>query len=58
LFETLTTAHVDSSFGKLLSQLAKTDVLILDEWGLDKHKYLQKGWMLSIMVDKTKNWCN
>jgi DNA replication protein DnaC len=34
LFETLTIAHGDGSFGKLLSQLAKTELLIIDDWGL------------------------
>jgi DNA replication protein DnaC len=27
-------AHGDSSFGKRLLSLAKTDMLILDDWGL------------------------
>jgi DNA replication protein DnaC len=34
LFEELRIAHGDGSFGKRLLALAKTDLLILDDWGL------------------------
>ena len=34
LFEELRIAHGDGSFGKRLASLAKTDLLILDDWGL------------------------
>ena len=34
LFDQLTVAHSDGSFGKLLMQLAKTDLMIIDDWGL------------------------
>lgn len=34
LFEELRIAHGDGSFGKRLAVLAKTDLLILDDWGL------------------------
>ena len=34
LFEELRIAHGDGSFGKRLSALAKTDLLILDDWAL------------------------
>ena len=33
LTESLRIAHADGSFGKLLTQLARTDVLLLDDWG-------------------------
>ena len=36
LFEELRIAHGDGSFGKRLSALAKTDLLILDDWGLTR----------------------
>ena len=32
LTESLRIAHADGSFGKLLTQLARTDVLLLDDW--------------------------
>ncbi len=34
LLDTLRIAHGDGSFGKRLAQLARIDVLILDDWGL------------------------
>ncbi|MBK6725876.1 MAG: ATP-binding protein [Xanthomonadales bacterium] len=34
LTEALRIAHADGSFGKLLAQLARIDVLILDDWGM------------------------
>jgi len=52
LFEALTTAHGDGSFGKLLIQLAKTDVLIIDDWGLDKLNQRQRNDLLEVMEDR------
>ena len=34
LFEDVAIAHGDGRYSKLLAQLAKTDVLVLDDWGL------------------------
>lgn len=34
LTEALRIAHADGSFGRLLTQLARTDVLVLDDWGM------------------------
>lgn len=34
LFEELAIAHGDGRYTKLLAQIAKTDVLVLDDWGL------------------------
>ena len=34
LFEELVIAHGDGRYTKLLAQIAKTDVLVLDDWGL------------------------
>ena len=52
LFETLTIAHGDGSFGKLLAQLAKTDLLIIDDWGLDVLTQQQRNDLLEIMEDR------
>jgi len=52
LFETLTMAHGDGSFGKLLTQLAKTDCLIIDDWGLDVLSQQQRNDLLEIMEDR------
>ncbi len=34
LFEDLALAHADGRFPKLLASLAKTDLIVLDDWGL------------------------
>jgi len=52
LFEQLTVAHGDGSFGKLLAQLAKTDLLIIDDWGLDVLTQRQRNDLLEIMEDR------
>jgi len=52
LFEALTIAHGDGSFGKLLTQLAKTDLLIIDDWGLDVLTQRQRNDLLEIMEDR------
>lgn len=52
LFETLTMAHGDGSFGKLLTQLAKTDLLIIDDWGLDVLSQRQRNDLLEIIEDR------
>ncbi len=52
LFESLTLAHGDGSFGKLLAQLAKTQVLIIDDWGLDVLSQQQRNDLLEIMEDR------
>ncbi len=52
LFENLTVAHGDGSFGKLLAQLAKTQLLIIDDWGLDVLSQQQRNDLLEIMEDR------
>ena len=52
MFETLTMAHGDGSFGKLLLQLAKTDVLIIDDWGLDVLNQKHRNDLLEVMEDR------
>jgi DNA replication protein DnaC len=34
LFEQLRIAHGDGSYARLMGQLQKTDLLILDDWGM------------------------
>ena len=52
LFETLMVSHGDGSFGQLLAQLAKTDLLIVDDWGLDVLTQQQRNDLLEIMEDR------
>ena len=52
LFDALTIAHGDGSFGKLLVQLAKAQLLIIDDWGLDVLSQQQRNDLLEIVEDR------
>ncbi|MBL4705726.1 MAG: IS21-like element helper ATPase IstB [Flavobacteriales bacterium] len=52
LFESLTLAHGDGSYLKLISQLARVDLLILDDWGQVKLTLSQRNDLLEIMDDR------
>lgn len=53
LFEELRIAHGDGSFGKRLSALAKTDLLILDDWGLAPLDQSGRNDLLEVLDDRT-----
>ena len=52
LLEMLSVAHGDGRFTKLIQQIAKTDVLIMDDWGLEKMNLAQRNDLLEIMEDR------
>ena len=52
LLEALSIAHGDGRFTKLITQLAKTDLLILDDWGLEIMTISQRNDLLEIMEDR------
>ena len=52
LLEALNIAHGDGRFAKLIAQLAKTDLLILDDWGLEIMTLSQRNDLLEIMEDR------
>ena len=52
LFEELRIAHGDGSFGKRLSALAKTDLLILDDWGLAPLNQAERNDLLEVIDDR------
>ncbi len=52
LLEELTVTHGDGSYSKLLKQLARTDLLILDDWGLEPLTQQQRNDLLEIMDDR------
>lgn len=52
LLEALSIAHGDGRFSKLIQQLAKTDLLVLDDWGLEKMSLGQRNDLLEIMEDR------
>jgi DNA replication protein DnaC len=55
LLESLCIAHGDGRFTRLINQLAKTDVLVLDDWGLEKLTLSQRNDLLEIMEDRHGN---
>lgn len=52
LFETLRIAHGDGSYPRLMNQLAKTDLLILDDWGLQKMVAAQRNDLMEVIEDR------
>ena len=52
LFEMLTIAHGDGSYGRFIQQLAKTKVLIIDDWGLEQLTGSQRTDLVEIMEDR------
>jgi DNA replication protein DnaC len=52
LLQELPLAKGDGSYAKLLARLAKTDVLVLDDWGLIKLNAEQRRDLLEILEDR------
>ena len=52
LFEELGLAHADGTYVRLLTRLAKVDVLILDDWGLAPLTDQQRRDVLEILEDR------
>jgi DNA replication protein DnaC len=52
LFEEVAIAHGDGRYSKLLTQLAKTDVLLLDDWGLALLTDAARRDLLEILDDR------
>lgn len=55
LFEDLSLAHGDGRFSKLTAGLAKTDLIILDDWGLAKFTAEQRRDLLELLDDRHGN---
>lgn len=52
LFATLGIAHGDGSYARLMNQLAKTDLLILDDWAIRKPDTAQRNDLMEIIEDR------
>ncbi len=48
----LTQARADGSYPKLLTQLAKTQLLVIDDWGLEPLKPVHRNDLMEIMDDR------
>jgi DNA replication protein DnaC len=55
LFEELALAHADGTYTRLLGKLAKTDVLVIDDWGLSPLTDQQRRDVLEIVEDRHGN---
>jgi DNA replication protein DnaC len=54
-FDELALARADGSYGKLLMKLAKTDVLVLDDWGIAALTDAERRALLEVVDDRTGN---
>ena len=52
LFEQLRVAHGDGSYPKLMNQLLKIDLLILDDWGIQKMAAAQRQDLMEVIEDR------
>jgi len=52
LFEQLRIAHGDGSYPRLMNQLLKVDLLILDDWGIQKLTAAQRQDLMEIIEDR------
>ena len=52
LFEHLRIAHGDGSYPRLMNQLAKTDLLILDDWAIHKMTAIQRNDLMEIIEER------
>ena len=52
LLEQLRIAHGDGSYARLIGQLAKTDLHILDDWGIQKITAPQRNDLMEIIEDR------
>ena len=52
LFEQLRIAHGDGSYARLMGQLQKTDLLILDDWGMQKVTGPQRQDLMEVIEDR------
>lgn len=52
LFRQLAAAHADGSFPRLSGQLQKTDLLIIDDWGMEKLQEAQYRDFLEVLDDR------
>jgi len=52
LFEELRIAHGDGTYPRLSNQLAKFDLLIIDDWGIQKMTAVQRNDLMEIIEDR------
>ena len=45
-------SHIDNTFSKLLKKLARTELLIIDDFGLDSFGSAERRWLFEIIEDR------
>lgn len=55
LFDELAIARADGSYARLLSKIARVDVLVLDDWALTAPRDAEKNDLLEILEDRCGN---
>jgi DNA replication protein DnaC len=55
LFETMRVAHGEGSFPRMMTSLAKADLLVLDDWGLQKPAASERSDLLELLEDRYGN---
>lgn len=52
LFDELTLARADGTYARLLGRLARTDILVIDDWGLTAPRDTERQDLLEILEDR------
>lgn len=52
MFEMLRVAQGDGSYARIMSQFARTDLLLLDDWGIQKISPAQRGDLMEVIEDR------
>ena len=52
LFESLRIAHADGTYSRFMNQLAKIELLILDDWGIQKMTTPQRNDLMEVIEDR------
>ena len=55
LFNELSLARADGSYGKLLQKLARVQLLVIDDWGISALEEMERRDFLEILEDRYKN---
>ena len=55
LFDELTLARADGSYPRLLTRLARVDLLVIDDWGLAAASDIERRDLLEVMEDRDGN---
>lgn len=55
LFDELTLARADGSYARLLAKLGRTDVLVIDDWGLPASRDADRQDLLEVLEDRYGN---